>query len=55
MEISDRVAIITGGASGLGEATVQMFIKRNAKVAILDLDEERGQRIASDLGDSCGD
>jgi 3-hydroxyacyl-CoA dehydrogenase / 3-hydroxy-2-methylbutyryl-CoA dehydrogenase len=52
MEISDRIAIVTGGASGLGKATVQMFVKRNAKVAILDLDEEKGQRIASELGDS---
>jgi 3-hydroxyacyl-CoA dehydrogenase / 3-hydroxy-2-methylbutyryl-CoA dehydrogenase len=52
MKISDCTAIITGGASGLGKATVQTFVKRNAKVAILDLDEQRGQRIASELGDS---
>ena len=51
MKISDCIAIVTGGASGLGEATVRMFVKGGGQAAILDLDEERGRKIASELGD----
>ena len=50
MDIKDVAAVVTGGCSGLGEATVERLVKGNARVAILDLDEESGQRIASDLG-----
>ncbi|BBO69829.1 3-hydroxy-2-methylbutyryl-CoA dehydrogenase [Desulfosarcina alkanivorans] len=50
MKIRDHVAIITGGASGLGEACVRGFVDEGAKVAILDFDENRGRQIASDLG-----
>jgi NAD(P)-dependent dehydrogenase (short-subunit alcohol dehydrogenase family) len=42
--------VVTGGASGLGEATVRMLRARGAKVAILDMQEERGQRVASETG-----
>jgi len=52
MEIRERVAIITGGASGLGEACARNLLRGGAKVAILDLAEERGKEIASELGDS---
>ncbi|MBU1343196.1 MAG: SDR family NAD(P)-dependent oxidoreductase [Proteobacteria bacterium] len=52
MEIRDHVAIVTGGASGLGEACVRGFVKEGAKVAILDFDEDRGQKIVSELGPS---
>ncbi len=45
-------AIVTGGASGLGEACVRRFINDGAKVAILDFDEARGSQIASELGDA---
>jgi NAD(P)-dependent dehydrogenase (short-subunit alcohol dehydrogenase family) len=43
-------AVITGGASGLGEATARMLRAKGAKVAILDLQEERGQRVAREIG-----
>lgn len=43
MQIKDKVVVVTGGASGLGEATVSRFVKKGAKAAILDLNEERGQ------------
>jgi len=51
MRIENRVAIITGGASGLGEATVRSLLKAGASTAILDMDEGRGLAIAAELGD----
>ena len=50
MDLTTAPAIITGGASGLGAATARMLARRGAKVALLDLDEERGGRIAEELG-----
>ncbi len=50
MEIKDAVIIITGGASGLGEACVRDFLKLGAKISILDFAGERGNAIASELG-----
>jgi 3-hydroxyacyl-CoA dehydrogenase / 3-hydroxy-2-methylbutyryl-CoA dehydrogenase len=50
MEIKDRVALVTGGASGLGEATVRYLLTKGAQAAILDFAEERGQMVASELG-----
>jgi 3-hydroxyacyl-CoA dehydrogenase / 3-hydroxy-2-methylbutyryl-CoA dehydrogenase len=46
------VGVVSGGASGLGEACVRMLAKNGAKVAVLDLDEQRGAEIASELGAS---
>lgn len=51
MEIKGRTAIVTGGASGLGEGTVRMFASEGGSVAILDLDEKVGGALASELGD----
>ena len=51
MEIKDRVAVVTGGASGLGEATVRNFVEGGAKVSILDLQQEKGQSLSAELGD----
>ena len=53
MTIAQRTAIITGGASGLGEATARRFHALGANVAIFDLDTDRGTRVAGDLGDRC--
>lgn len=50
MEIKDRVALITGGASGLGEGTARFLLEKGAKISILDFAEERGRRLASELG-----
>jgi NAD(P)-dependent dehydrogenase (short-subunit alcohol dehydrogenase family) len=51
MEIgTDTVAIVTGGASGLGEATARRLASRGAKVAIFDLNEEHGTRVAGEIG-----
>lgn len=43
-------AIVTGGASGLGEATVRMLASAGVKVAVLDLNEEAGARVAAETG-----
>ena len=51
MEIKNSVAIVTGGASGLGEACVRNLVNRGARVSILDFAEERGRMVSSELGD----
>jgi NAD(P)-dependent dehydrogenase (short-subunit alcohol dehydrogenase family) len=51
MEIKDSVAVVTGGASGLGEATVRNFVEGGGKVSILDLQQEKGQSLSAELGD----
>lgn len=43
----DRVAFITGGASGIGAATVREFIRQKIKVGFLDIDQEKGRALAS--------
>ncbi|MGP4071185.1 3-hydroxyacyl-CoA dehydrogenase [Piscibacillus sp. B03] len=50
MELKDRVAFVTGGASGLGEATVRNLVQNGAKVVIADLQEEKGQALVEELG-----
>lgn len=51
MDIQDSVAIVSGGASGLGAATVTALSGRGAKVVIADLDSDRGATLAKELGD----
>jgi NAD(P)-dependent dehydrogenase (short-subunit alcohol dehydrogenase family) len=50
MKLSGTVALVTGGASGLGAATVRRLVAGGAKVLIVDRDEARGQALASELG-----
>lgn len=52
MQVMNRVFIISGGASGLGEACSRLFVKSGAKVGILDLNEERGEALVRELGGS---
>ncbi len=51
MKIENSVAIVTGGASGLGEATMRNFVAGGAKVAVFDLNEERGNKLVEELGE----
>jgi 3-hydroxyacyl-CoA dehydrogenase / 3-hydroxy-2-methylbutyryl-CoA dehydrogenase len=50
MDIINKVVVVTGGASGLGEATVRRFAALGAKVAVLDINDERGGAVAGELG-----
>jgi NAD(P)-dependent dehydrogenase (short-subunit alcohol dehydrogenase family) len=50
--IEGKVAVVTGGCSGIGLATVRRFTAEGAKVVIGDVDDDNGPRIAEDLGGS---
>ncbi len=50
MKISETAAVITGAASGLGEATARQFASQGASVTILDRDIEKGQAVAAEIG-----
>lgn len=50
MQLKDKVAIVTGGASGLGRATAERFLAAGARVAIFDLNEEQGKKAAGEMG-----
>ncbi|NMD05524.1 MAG: SDR family NAD(P)-dependent oxidoreductase, partial [Deltaproteobacteria bacterium] len=50
MDIKNVVAVVTGGASGLGEATVVELAKCDAKITVVDIDVERGEKLAASCG-----
>jgi NAD(P)-dependent dehydrogenase (short-subunit alcohol dehydrogenase family) len=50
MKLNQVVALVTGGASGLGEATVRRLVATGAKALILDRDEEKGAAVEASLG-----
>jgi NAD(P)-dependent dehydrogenase (short-subunit alcohol dehydrogenase family) len=51
MELNASIAaVVTGGASGLGEATARALAQRGAKVAIFDLQKDKGERVAAEIG-----
>ena len=47
---SSIAAIVTGGASGLGEATARMLRREGVKVALFDMNRERGEAVAREIG-----
>jgi NAD(P)-dependent dehydrogenase (short-subunit alcohol dehydrogenase family) len=54
MKLDGIVALVTGGASGLGAATVRQLASRGARVMIVDRDQARGAALATELGTSTG-
>lgn len=51
MDLSGKTAIVTGGASGLGRATVEAYVAKGARVAIFDMNEDKAKELISQLGD----
>jgi 3-hydroxyacyl-CoA dehydrogenase/3-hydroxy-2-methylbutyryl-CoA dehydrogenase len=50
MDIQNNVAVVSGGASGLGEAVVRDMISKGGKAAIFDFDADNGEKLAAELG-----
>ncbi|MCH8543385.1 MAG: SDR family NAD(P)-dependent oxidoreductase [Alcanivorax sp.] len=51
MDIANTIAVITGGASGLGQATAEAIVAKGGKVMILDRDEAKAAQVVADLGE----
>lgn len=51
MDLKDKVFIVTGGGSGLGEGTCRVFAARGARIVVADINEEGGEKVAKSLGD----
>ncbi len=49
-QLENKVALVTGGASGIGKAIVELFVKEGAKVVFTDLNEEFGKKVQQKLG-----
>ncbi|MCB5362875.1 3-hydroxyacyl-CoA dehydrogenase [Pusillimonas sp. CC-YST705] len=50
MDIKNKVFIVTGGASGLGAGTARMLVREGARVVLADVQDEAGQKLAQELG-----
>jgi NAD(P)-dependent dehydrogenase (short-subunit alcohol dehydrogenase family) len=50
-ELAGKAAIVTGGAGGIGRATVELFVAEGARVVVADTDVARGEQLAAELGD----
>ena len=53
--LKDKVAVITGGGSGIGEASAIMFAEEGVQVVVADLSEEHGRRVAEEIRDKGGE
>ncbi|MBX6390230.1 MAG: SDR family NAD(P)-dependent oxidoreductase [Frankia sp.] len=52
MELAGNVALVTGGAGGLGEATVRAIVAAGGSAVVADLNDEKGEKLAAELGPS---
>lgn len=50
MKLSNKTAIVTGGAGGIGQGIVRHFLSEGAKVAVVDISQEQGEKLVADLG-----
>ena len=55
MRLKDKVAIVTGAASGMGAATARLFAREGARVVVADLLEAEGAAVAKEIGDAGGE
>ncbi|MEN8721929.1 MAG: SDR family NAD(P)-dependent oxidoreductase [Alphaproteobacteria bacterium] len=51
MDINGKVAVVTGGASGMGQATIRRVVKAGGKAAVFDINDEKGQKMVDELGE----
>ena len=52
MQVQNNTFLVTGGASGLGEATTRYLVAHGANVIIADLNQEAGEKLVAELGDN---
>jgi NAD(P)-dependent dehydrogenase (short-subunit alcohol dehydrogenase family) len=51
-ELAAKVAVVTGGASGIGQATAELFVEEGAEVVIADVNDDAGEEVAAKLGEA---